>query len=92
MNHPLLRKIQNQTEILVGILVLIIVGLIVIPLPTFMLDLLLALNMGIAVLIFLLSIFAKSVLEFSVFPTILLVTTLFRLGLNDVGRFAAIPF
>ena len=82
MNHPLLRKIQNQTEILVGILVLIIVGLIVIPLPTFMLDLLLALNMGIAVLIFLLSIFAKSVLEFSVFPTILLVTTLFRLGLN----------
>lgn len=82
LNHPYLIKMQEQKDLVIAILVLFIVALIIIPLPTFLLDLFLALNIGIGILILLLSIFSKSVLDFSVFPTLLLVTTLFRLGLN----------
>lgn len=82
MNHPLLKKLQGQTEFFVGILILMIVILIIIPLPTFLLDLFLALNVALSILILMLSLFSKSVLDFSVFPTMLLISTLFRLGLN----------
>ncbi|MBP7214226.1 MAG: flagellar biosynthesis protein FlhA [Candidatus Kapabacteria bacterium] len=62
--------------------VLVIMGLLLIPLPPFMLDILLAVNISISVLILLISLYLRTPLEFSSFPTILLLTTLFRLGLN----------
>ncbi|HRS02577.1 MAG TPA: flagellar biosynthesis protein FlhA, partial [Bacteroidota bacterium] len=62
--------------------VLVIMALLLIPLPPFMLDVLLAVNISISVLILLISLYLRTPLEFSSFPTILLLTTLFRLGLN----------
>ncbi len=56
--------------------------MIIIPLPKIMLDLLLALNITISIVIILITMFTTNVLQLSVFPTLLLVTTLFRLGLN----------
>lgn len=82
LDHPFLNSLSKHTDILVAGLVLVIIALIIIPLPSFLLDLLLSLNIGISVIVLLISIFSKSVLDFSVFPTLLLVTTLFRLGLN----------
>ena len=62
--------------------IICIVLMIIIPMPPFILDMLIAINITISVMILLITIFSTEVLEFSIFPTILLVTTLFRLALN----------
>jgi len=59
-----------------------IIVLLILPIPPFLLDLLLALSITSAVLILMTSLMIKRPLEFTAFPTVLLVTTLFRLGLN----------
>ena len=64
----------------VGIIASVLV--IVVPLPSGLLDILLALNIAIAVIMLLTTIYVKTPLEFSVFPSVLLATTLFRLVLN----------
>lgn len=65
---------------LVGVLAMLM--MIIVPIPTFVLDVLLLLNIGISAIIFLLSVQAKNVLEFSVLPTVLIFTTLLRIVLN----------
>lgn len=74
--------IKNRFDILIGFGVIGIVLMIIIPLPPFILDALLVLNISLSVLILLMTIFSTNVLQLSIFPTILLITTLFRLGLN----------
>ncbi|MFT4703279.1 MAG: flagellar biosynthesis protein FlhA [Bradymonadia bacterium] len=59
-----------------------ILSLMVVPLPPFMLDLLLTVNIAMAVLMLMTSLYVRRPLDFSVFPSLLLITTLFRLGLN----------
>lgn len=75
-------KLKKRADILVGFGIIGIILMIIIPLPPFLLDIMLAVNIGFSVLILLMTIFSTSILELSIFPTILLVTTLFRLGLN----------
>ena len=58
------------------------VFLIIIPLPTILLDGFFALNIGLSVLILIITMNIKDPLEFSIFPSLLLITTIFRLGLN----------
>lgn len=74
--------IKNNLDVVVAFGVIGIVLMIIIPLPKIMLDLLLALNITISIVIILITMFTTNVLQLSVFPTLLLVTTLFRLGLN----------
>src|SRR6202789_249839 len=59
-----------------------IIVLLILPIPAFMLDMLLAISLTSAVLILMTALMIKKPLEFTAFPTVLLVTTLFRLGLN----------
>jgi len=59
-----------------------IVTIMVIPLPPFLMDVLLSMNLALAFMIFLLTIYIKRPLDFSVFPSLLLLATLFRLSLN----------
>lgn len=75
-------NLKKRFDILVGFGVIGIVLMIIIPLPPFLLDVMLSMNIGFSVLILLLTLFSTDILELSIFPTILLVTTLFRLGLN----------
>ncbi|MEN8076945.1 flagellar biosynthesis protein FlhA [Clostridioides difficile] len=75
-------KLKNRFDILVAFGVMGIILMIIIPLPSFMLDILLVLNITLSVLILLMTLFSTSILQLSIFPTLLLVTTLFRLGLN----------
>lgn len=63
-------------------LVVAIIGMIIIPLPPFLLDFLLVLNIALSITILTLTMFTTSVLQFSSFPTLLLLTTMIRLGLN----------
>lgn len=62
---------------IIGILVLMII-----PMPTFLIDMALTLSITLSLLILVVSIYTKKALDFSVFPTLLLVSTLFRLALN----------
>jgi len=59
-----------------------IVALMIVPLPTWMIDLLVAVNISGGVLLLLLAIYVANPLEFSVFPSVLLISTLFRLSLS----------
>lgn len=63
-------------------LVIGIVGMMIIPLPTFVLDILLAMNFSIAVMLLMVSLYIPNALKIASFPSILLITTLFRLALN----------
>ncbi|MBR6695268.1 MAG: flagellar biosynthesis protein FlhA [Oscillospiraceae bacterium] len=74
-----MRKILNSA---VAIFVILVVVLIIIPLPTGLIDFAIVINIALSLTILLMSMLIKNVLDFSVFPSILLITTLFRLGLN----------
>ncbi|GAA0724105.1 flagellar biosynthesis protein FlhA [Clostridium malenominatum] len=75
-------SIKNNIDMLVAFGVIGIVMMMIIPLPSLVLDILIAVNITISVIILLITMFTTEVLQFSSFPTLLLVTTLFRLGLN----------
>ncbi|RHW33298.1 flagellar biosynthesis protein FlhA [Neobacillus notoginsengisoli] len=62
--------------------VILIVVMMVIPIPTFMLDILLILNLSMAIMILLITMNMKEALDFSIFPSVVLLTTLFRLALS----------
>ncbi|WP_396136386.1 flagellar biosynthesis protein FlhA [Clostridium sp. SHJSY1] len=74
--------IKNNLDVIVAFGVIAIVMMIIIPLPKLMLDILLAFNITLSIVIILITMFTTNVLQLSVFPTLLLVTTLFRLALN----------
>ncbi len=69
-------------EVALALGVIGIVILLILPIPPFVLDMLLAISITSSVLILMTSLLIKKPLEFTAFPTVLLVTTLFRLGLN----------
>ncbi len=74
-----MKKILDNT---VTVFVILVIFLIIIPLPPWLLDMLFVVNIGISLTILLITMFIKDSLEFSIFPSMLLITTLFRLGLN----------
>ena len=69
-------------DVSMAILVVLIVGMMIIPLPTRLLDVLLSLNITFAIITLLSTFYVKEALEIAAFPTILLLATLYRLALN----------
>ncbi len=69
-------------DAMMGVGVVVILMVMLIPMPTFFIDIMLSFSISLSLLVLLTSMFIKSPLEFSVFPTLLLVTTLLRLALN----------
>jgi flagellar biosynthesis protein FlhA len=69
-------------ELIVPLALVAVVVIMVIPLPPFLIDLLLAVSISLALIILVVSMYAQQALEFSTFPSVLLVVTLFRLALN----------
>ncbi len=74
--------INGRSDIMVAVGVIAVVSMMLIPLPAPILDLLMAGNLVLSLLIILIVLYTKRALEFSVFPTILLVSTVFGLALN----------
>ena len=74
-----MRKILNNS---ITLFIIAVILMIIIPLPPFFLDLMFIVNIAISILILLTTMYIKEALEFSVFPSLLLITTLFRLSLN----------
>ncbi|CBH21839.1 putative flagellar export pore protein [Acetoanaerobium sticklandii] len=73
---------MKSGDIAITIGIIFIILMIIIPIPLFLVDILLSLNISLALLILLISMYNKEALDFSVFPSLLLITTLFRLSLN----------
>lgn len=74
-----MKRIFNNA---ISLMVVVIVLFLVIPLPTFMLDILIVVNISLSIMILMITMSISEPLEFSIFPSLLLITTLFRLGLN----------
>ncbi|HMV77317.1 MAG TPA: flagellar biosynthesis protein FlhA [Leptospiraceae bacterium] len=71
-----------QSEVVLGIGVIAILAMLIIPLPGFILDLLIVVSMAMGMIILLTSLSMKEPSDFSIFPNLLLITTLYRLALN----------
>jgi type III secretion protein V len=74
--------LTRYSDIGLAALVIGIIGMMIIPLPTFLLDMLLTLNITLSVMLLMVSLYIPNALHISAFPSILLITTLFRLALN----------
>ena len=73
---------QRPQELMVATGIIVILGVMVMPIPTFLLDVLISFSITFALIILMVAVFMLSPLEFSVFPSLLLVITLLRLSLN----------
>jgi flagellar biosynthesis protein FlhA len=74
--------ITAHKDILIALILIGVISMMIIPLPPFFLDVLLTVMLSLAIVIMLISMYIDNVLDFSVFPGMLLIITLFRLGLN----------
>lgn len=74
-----MKNILNNS---ISLFIIAVILMIIIPLPPFFLDLMFIINIAISIVILLTTMYIKEALEFSVFPSLLLITTLFRLSLN----------
>ena len=79
---PWLKRIIEYSDVIVAFMVVSIVLMMIIPMSTVLLDILLTFNISFALIILMVSMFNTDPLDFSVFPSLLLVMTLFRLALN----------
>jgi flagellar biosynthesis protein FlhA len=77
-----LRSLFSSQDAALAIGIILIIGMMIVPLPTMMIDLMVVLNLALSLGVMLLTLYIAKPMEFSVFPTALLLITLFRLGLN----------
>jgi len=78
----ILERLFKQGDIGLAVLMIVIISFMMVPLPTWTLDLLLTLDIALALMILMVALYVERPLEFSTFPTVLLVMTLLRLALN----------
>ncbi|MDB4971943.1 MAG: Flagellar biosynthesis protein FlhA, partial [Myxococcaceae bacterium] len=71
-----------RADLLLALLVVAVIAMMVVPLPTALIDLLIALNLGFGVLLLAAALYMRDALRFAAFPTLLLLGTLYRLSLN----------
>ena len=76
------QNMMQNSDMIVAAAVVAIILIIIIPLPPLLLDLLLTISIALSLIVLILTLFTTNVLQFSVFPSLLLVVTLFRLALN----------
>ncbi|UZE94942.1 flagellar biosynthesis protein FlhA [Alkalimarinus alittae] len=75
-------KSLTQGNLGIPLLLLVILGMMILPMPPFLLDLLFTFNIALAIVVLLVCVYAMRPVDFAIFPTILLVATLLRLALN----------
>jgi len=72
----------KKSEVAFAIGMIILMGILIVPIPTFLMDIFLSISLTLSILVFFTSLFVEKPLDFNTFPTVLLVLTLFRLALN----------
>ena len=73
---------KNKSSLAAPILIIMLLGMMVLPLPAFVLDIFFSFNIALAVIVLLTSLYTVKPLDFMAFPTVLLVSTMLRLSLN----------
>ncbi|KJR43156.1 flagellar biosynthesis protein FlhA [Candidatus Magnetoovum chiemensis] len=73
---------KDKAEVIVSVAVVGVLGIMLMPIPPFLLDVLLSISIAIGVIIIITGVYIQKPLDFSVFPSLLLITTLYRLSLN----------
>jgi len=74
--------VKSNTDIITTVMIVGVVLLMILPVPPILMDLLLSFNITFSIIILLVSMYTLKALDFSIFPSLLLITTLFRLSLN----------
>src|SRR5580658_10377712 len=74
--------LTRYSDIVLAVGVTFIIAMMMVPLPTFLLDLLLVTNIAISVTMLMIAMYIQSAIKLAAYPTILLITTMFRLALN----------
>src|ERR1700716_2652853 len=82
MNEQTIRKLIGHSDLVAAVGVVIVVSMLVLPLPSMLLDLMITINISSALAVLIATMYMKKALEFSVFPSLLLLTTMFRLAIN----------
>ena len=75
-------SLLSQGNLSIPLMLLVLLGMMTLPLPTFLLDTFFTFNIALSIIVLLVSVYARRPLDFAIFPTILLVATLLRLALN----------
>ena len=73
---------SGRTDVVLAFFITAIIFMMILPLPTILIDFLIASNMGLAMTLLMVGIYLSSPLQFAAFPSVLLITTLFRLALS----------
>ncbi|OZG72684.1 EscV/YscV/HrcV family type III secretion system export apparatus protein [Hahella sp. CCB-MM4] len=78
----ILSTLSQRNDVVLAIFLVGIIFMMILPMPTMLVDIMIAINMGVSVILLMLALYIKSPLDFSVFPSMLLITTMFRLALS----------
>ncbi|MDA1353048.1 MAG: flagellar biosynthesis protein FlhA [bacterium] len=82
MNFRAIKDMFSIADLIMAATLILIIAIMIIPIPTFLLDVLMVLNIGVSVTVLLVAMYLSQPLDFAAFPSILLVLTLYRLSLN----------
>ena len=74
--------VRERQDVILAVFVVSVIFMMIVPLPTWLVDALIALNMSISVVLLMVAVYLKSPLDFASFPAVLLITTLFRLSIS----------
>lgn len=81
-NFQRIRELFKASDLILALLLIMIIALMIVPIPTSVLDILMAVNIAISVMVLLVAMYLSQPLDFAAFPSLLLVFTLFRLSIN----------
>jgi flagellar biosynthesis protein FlhA len=82
VSEDTVRRLLRHTDLVAAVAVVMVVTMLVVPLPSMILDLLITVNISVALAVVVATMYLNKALDFSVFPSLLLLTTLFRLAIN----------
>jgi len=82
MNENTMRKLLKHTDLVAAVAVVVVVTMLIVPLPSMLLDLFITINISAALAVVVATMYLQKPLEFSAFPSLLLLTTMFRLAIN----------
>jgi flagellar biosynthesis protein FlhA len=82
MNEQSIRRLLKHTDLVAAVAVVVVVTMLIIPLPSMLLDLFITINISAALAVVVATMYLNKALDFSAFPSLLLLTTMFRLAIN----------
>ena len=80
--NKLIGLVSKSSDVILAGFIILIIGMIIIPVPPMVIDIMIAINMSAAICLLMVSLYIQKAVHLSIFPSILLVTTLFRLGIE----------